>query len=105
MNNFCNLLTKALKIWGKIATANMCISILLLDILFMGILEEVPPFPLLVWLPPPKEKKRKEPCKLHVQPFQNKEKGSHVNCMFNYSIGCMQILFLKLFSTNFGLNY
>ncbi len=68
MINFCNLLTKALKIWGKIATANiMCISILLSDILFMGILEEVPPFPLLVSLPLPKEKKKKkEPCKLHV---------------------------------------
>jgi hypothetical protein len=71
MNNFCNLLTKALKIWGKIATANMCISILLSDILFMGILEEVPPFPLLVSLPPPKEKK--------------KRKKSHVSCMFNHS--------------------
>lgn len=75
MNNFCNLLTKALKIWGKIATANMCISILLSDILFMGILEEVPSFPLLVSLPLPKEKNKKnEPCKLHVQPFPKTKK-------------------------------
>jgi hypothetical protein len=33
------------------------------------------------------------------------KKKSHVKCIFNLSLGWIQILFLKLFIIIFGLNY
>jgi len=39
-----------------------------------------------------------------TNPFPQGKKVSTLKCMFNYFIGCTQILFLKLVVMTFGLN-